>query len=121
MFDHLVGLYWYFRYSKRIIIPFTWQQRDTLKAIALSWRDGVPQPMQFGSYVEFFEDVDSEKWEVARELIEYQHEMTVDYLATFGLFPIDEVHIMKHDGDLAGEGYGPTLGWKQTFEWKPTC
>lgn len=116
----LKGLFWYFYYTKRVIIPVTREGLSMLATIARLFSTGIPETVQLGNYVKFKGEVQEYEWAAAYELVNHSHHVTVDYLATFGFYPLHEVQIIRH-ADQEAEGYGPTLGWKQTFEWRPTC
>lgn len=121
MKNKLKGLYWFFKHSRRIILPLTKNGWITLLAVANSWSAGVPEEMQFGSWLALtgLEMTKPKTIKAALDLIDYQHEKTVNYLAGYCLFPKGERKLF--DTKYSDVRMLRALGWKQTFEWRPVC
>lgn len=114
------GLYWFFYYSKRVIIPFNKEAWATLWSIGHSWSLGAPEPMQFGSYFKLYDLEGQTKSDVIRsvyDLIDDQYTRTCWRLASFNLFPMKPKRLFRTNSliDLSTD-----IGWKATFEWRPT-
>jgi hypothetical protein len=119
MIKRLVGLYWFFYYSRRIIIPFNREAWTTLWSIAYSWELGAPEPIQYGQVIRLYVEAEqtSEALVVAFEMLDYSFERTCQRLASFNMFPIEERQLIK---TFNQEDLSTDVGWKATFEWRPT-
>lgn len=115
----LKGLYWFFCYSRRIIIPFNKEAWSTLWTVAHSWELGAPGPVQYGQVVRLYADQEatSDALVVAFEMLDCSFHRTCQRLASFNMFPIGERTLIK---TFNQEDMSTDIGWKATFEWRPT-
>jgi hypothetical protein len=120
LIDHLKGLYYYCKASKRIIVPLTKSEWVTLWSIAYSWKNDYPEPLQFGSYLALEPDAMRVigMYNQIMEVIDYQYQTTVNALSVFSYFPLGHRKIIE---STVYAKYYDTIGWKQEFEWRPTC
>lgn len=121
MKNFLTGLYWYYKYNKRIVIPMSKSELATLKAVANSWKHGVPEPIYFGMCMDLplreFLDCTGMR-ETATDVIEDSFKVTASHLAAYSLFPVGKRELFQFAGDF---NCMMRVGWKQMFQWRPTC
>jgi len=113
------GLYWFFYYSKRIIVPFNKEAWDTLWSIGHSWSNGAPEPIQYGQCLRLYDSANrlSDLLVVALERLDDSYHRTCNRLASFNMFPVRERQLIKtYNQDCLSTN----IGWKATFEWRPT-
>jgi hypothetical protein len=118
----LKGLFWFYKYSERIIVPFNKEGWKTLLGVASSWQYVFPEPIQYGSclYLSLEELMTEKACNYALELLEYQRKHTEQRLAGYCMFPTGPWTKIECN---APEDIGAyrTLGWKQEYEWRPMC
>jgi hypothetical protein len=120
MISTLKGLYYFTRATKRVIIPLTAGGWKTLTVIAKGWKSNFPEPLEFGSFLAIEKEAMNKPGTVANamDLINWQHKHTIERLAAFSYFP-DGKRTIVETGSY--EEVYCTVGWKQTFYWKPLC
>jgi len=116
----LKGLYWYFRYSNRIVIPLTVEGWKMLRTCAGMWKDGYPEEVQFGMYVAIEHQAMMEEatMTTAQELIDYHYKRTCQYLGLYSVFPIGPRTTVQYNHEYL---LYTNIGWKNNFEWRPVC
>jgi hypothetical protein len=118
---HLKGLYWYFSYSNRIIIPTIREGWGLLWTIANSWKDGYPEDIQFGMClaVSYEEAKKPDAMKEVVDVVNYHYERQCQFLGCYGYLPKGDKRIIEWGpDDLCSYA---NIGWKATFEWRPVC